>query len=139
MFRARISNATGAASTDGRCIRTPVAVAALTFVCLGMTCSSGNARPPGDTTAAARSDRASAESGRYIVTLRPIAGDSARPTRSALESRLSPAALQASGGRVVDAVLVLNALVLDGVRDPDALRRDPSVVSVVPDREHSPH
>lgn len=122
-----------------RYARPAVVGATLIMASLGMTCNRGNTPSPADPVSTARSDGAPAASGRYIVTLRPLAGDTLRPTRAALESRLSREALQRSGGHVVDAVLVLHALVIDGVRDPEALRRDPNVVSVVLDLEHSPH
>jgi hypothetical protein len=117
----------------------PLAAAALALAGLGATCGPGSTPSAPEPTATSPGERPQVGGSRFIVTLRPPPGDTARPTRAALEARLSKAALQRSGGRVVDAVPLLHALVVDGVRDPEPLRREPNVASVIPDIEATPH
>ncbi len=85
--------------------------------------------------APAVSDTAAA--GRFIVVLRRAAGDTAAPDRAEAARRLA-AALRASGGEIVGEVAAIGAVVVAGVRDVEALRRDPAVASVVPAAAHSP-
>jgi hypothetical protein len=139
MPHAPLPPATTAPRVARRRIGPPLAAAALAFAGLGATCGPRSTPPAPEPTAAAPGERPPAGSGRFIVTLRRPPGDTARPTRADLEARLSTAALQRSGGRVVDAVPLLHALVVDGVRDPEPLRREPNVASVIPDVEGVHH
>ena len=128
-----------AASPARHGVRRTLAAAALALASLGATCDPLGTPPKAEPAQPTPDDKAPAGLSRFIVSLRRPPGDTTRLTRAQLEAQLSPAALAKSGGRVIDAVPVLNALVVDGVRDPGPLQREPNVISVVLDLEHAPH